>query len=314
MRTIIFNSGNIVPNVDGNNTLVYNFNTSMDLTGCEVAVSQVFLYYSWDNINRRFINNIFRYVWIDDEDNEINYTVEIPDGLYEISDINSYLQFIFIQNGHYLVNDVGDFVYFAELVVNPNRYAIQINTYPVPIVLPQGWSNPSGFDLPTQTFNPKLIIPSNFNKIVGYPENFETEFNIGDNSNLSYLSSKAPNVQPNSNILFTLQNIDNKYASPTSIIYSMAPNVQFGALIQSNAPNLVFNKFQPGYYSSLRLQILGLDLQPLNIRDPNMSIIVVIKEPNDLINEISMNSTNGQEIMRRGINQNNMIGSGLYRR
>jgi hypothetical protein len=62
------------------------------------------------------------------------FAVVIPDGLYEISTINSYLQFKMISNGHYAINTTASTnVYFAEMKVNPADYSVQINTYNVPL-------------------------------------------------------------------------------------------------------------------------------------------------------------------------------------
>jgi hypothetical protein len=143
MRSIVFNRTSIVPNTN-NTTLVYNFPSSVDLTGAMVAVSNISMYYSWDNINITYGNNTFSYVWrVGGTDT--TFTVTIPNGLYEVKDLNAFLQFTFIANGHYLINSAAQNVYYAEFVVNPNRYAIQINTYAVPTSLPSGFTAPSNW-------------------------------------------------------------------------------------------------------------------------------------------------------------------------
>ena len=84
------------------------------------------------NINASpLANNTFTYTWIVGVTTTV-YTVTIPDGLYEIAQINSYLQFRFIQNGTYLINSAGQNVYYAEFLVEPTRYAVNVVTYPVP--------------------------------------------------------------------------------------------------------------------------------------------------------------------------------------
>ncbi len=102
MRTIVFNQSNIIQN-GFNNTLVYNFPNSVDLTGAYLAVSNIYMYYSWDNINANYSNNVFSYNWIVGGV-PTPFQVVIPDGLYEISQINHFLQYTFIANGHYLVD------------------------------------------------------------------------------------------------------------------------------------------------------------------------------------------------------------------
>ncbi len=56
----------------------------------------------------------------------------IPDGYYDIPALNAYLQFIMIQNGHYLVDANGNNVYFLEIVYNPTEYLCQVNSFCLP--------------------------------------------------------------------------------------------------------------------------------------------------------------------------------------
>ena len=127
MRTLILNQSNLVQ--DGyNNKFVYRFPNSVFFKDDYIAVNSITMYYSWFNITAEYGNNVFQYIW-----NGVTYTINIPDGLYEVSQLNQLLQFTFIQNGHYLTLS-GQNVYFIELVANPTRYAIQINTYLLPVV------------------------------------------------------------------------------------------------------------------------------------------------------------------------------------
>jgi hypothetical protein len=78
--------------------------------------------------------------------------------------------------------------------------------------------------------------------------------------------------------LFSLSNIDNAYAQPTSIIYTLVPSVAVGQLINERPTNFIWNKLIPGTYNELRLTILGTDLTPIKINDPSMTIVLVIKD------------------------------------
>lgn len=291
MRTIVLNETNIFG--ANNNTLIYQFPSSVDLTGCEVAVSNITMYYSWDNINSTTLqNNIFYYNWVSGATNT-QYTITIPNGLYELSDINAYLQFCFIQNGHYLVNSGGQNVYYAEMIINPTQYAVQVNTFAVPTTLPAGYTNPAGLVFPTTTFNPVLTFPLYFNNIVGFTPNFATAINTGGGNTLSYLSTSAPQLQPNSSLLIAMSGIDNKYANPNTIIYSVAPNVALGELIVEKPAQFNFNRLLSGTYNQLRFQFLGNDLSPIVIRDPNMTIILVIKDQDDVFADLGASRGGG---------------------
>jgi len=310
MRTIVLNQSNLVQ--DGkNNTLVYRFPNSVNFSNSEIAVSQITMYYSWFNISAALGNNRFTFNWTGAggvNPPYTTYTVTIPDGLYEIKDINNFLQFVFINapslstsvitptpsNPFYLVSSTGDNVYFAEFIVNPTAYAIQLNTFSVPtaaLLVSLGYTNPAGTLLPAQTFNPIITTPAKFNEIVGFSSTFisdQNQNNAGVNpgtataykigSTFSYLSTTTPQVQPNPSLLVAISNIDNIYASPSSIIYSLSPSVAIGELIVEKPPEFNFNRLLRGTYNELRLQFLGTNLDSITIRDPNMTVLLVIRD------------------------------------
>jgi hypothetical protein len=295
MFVLVFNETNIV-NDGENNKLVFRFPNSTNLTNKQIAVSSISMYYSWFNITSAFQNNILTYTWTSGT-TTTTYTINIPDGLYQVDAINNYCQYVMIQNNTYWTDAGGDNYYPFDIISNANRYAYQINTYLIPTSLPVGDSIPIGFvGFPTTTQNSVITIPANFNKILGYTAGFSTNPNTGDaynppsptnsnnyvdksgNGTLSYLSNISPQVQPNNNILFSLSNISNPYTQPSSIIYSLNPNVDIGKQIIEKPPNFMWNKMIDGTYNELRLTLLGNNLQPIKIQDPNMTILLTIKD------------------------------------
>lgn len=298
----MFNIVLTASNVEGseNNTFVYNFPNSILLKDKYISVSSITMYYSWFNIRSSYGNNTFSYSWTVGA-TSTTYDVVIPDGLYEVVNINNYLQWVMINNGHYLIDGSGENVYYAEFLTNINRYKVQINTFEVPLSLPTGYSQPSNFaGYPTQTFNPIITLPANFSDLFGYTAGFASNPNInsaytpptGNNSNnwvvkdgqtLSYLSNLVPNIQPNSSIFVGISNINNPYSQPSSIIYSIIPDVAIGELIKDRPPNYAWNKLIDGTYTQLRVQFLGLDKSPIPLADPNLSIVLVIKDKDEMI-------------------------------
>ena len=202
VATLVFSQNNIVNLNNGNNQLAYQFPNSVSFPNHEIAIQNISMYYSWVNINATTLqNNTFYYVWYVGA-TLTQFPVVIPDGLYEISTINSFLQFTMIANGHYVYdNTTSNNVYFAELVVNPSDYSVQINTYNVPYQLnvssgttitigTQSYTTPSNWVAPTpsssasNSFIPTITMcnPSisggvvgsshtytNFYKVVGFP-------------------------------------------------------------------------------------------------------------------------------------------------
>ena len=296
MFILVLNQNNIVQN-GNNSTLVYKFPNSIKLTDKYIAVSSINMFYSWFNITQALGNNVFYFQW--DSAGAVS-TITIPDGLYEISQLNHYLQFWFIQNGYYYIDSNGTNVYMAEFILNVSRYAVQLNTFynysagslPINLSLPASFPG-----YPAQRQNPVITFPSNFNAIVGYTAGFSSNPNIlnayvppspstksqnyvakSTIGTLSYLSNLAPQVQPNSNVLFSISNINSPYSQPSSVIYSISPAVAVGEQINDVPPNYCWVKLVDGTYSQLTLTLLGNNLQPLTIQDSNMTILLVIRD------------------------------------
>lgn len=300
MFVIVLNQTNLVQ--DGqNNKLVYRFPNSTVLKDKYIAVSNVSMFYSWFNITATANNNTLTYTWTAGT-TTTTYQIVIPDGLYEISAINNYCQYVMIQNNTYWIDSLtGDYIYPFDIILNPNRYAVQLNTYLVPSSLPAGTTTPAGFPgWPTTPQNPVVTFPANFNIIVGYSAGANSNPNINNSyvppaspsasnnyvakdtfGTLSYLSNTSPQVQPNNNVLFSISNINNPYSQPSSIIYSLNPNVSVGEQIYETPPNFMWNKLIDGTYSEIRLTFLGNDLQPLIIKDPNMTILLTIRDKDE---------------------------------
>lgn len=298
MRVIVLNSSNLVQ--DGqNNKLVYRFPNSTLFKDNSIAVSSVNMYYSWFNITEALGNNTFSYTWT--VGGVVNLrTIVIPDGLYQVSTLNDLLQFNMINNGDYLIETAsGDYVYYAEFVLNTSRYAVQINTYLVPTSLPVGYTQPPTFSgYPTIACNPIITLPAKFNELFGYIPGFTTDNNIGNpvgipatttyvsknqaTGTISYISTTAPNLQPNSSIYFALSNINNPYSIPSSIIYALATNANVGDIIQERPPQFMWNKLIDGTYNQLTLTFLGANFQPIVIRDPQMTILLTIKDKDEV--------------------------------
>ena len=301
MFVLVFNQKNI-SNTTTNSQLTYRFPNSVVLKDKYIAVSSISMFYSWFNITQRTQTNTVKFTW--DSGNPVlsNITITIPDGLYEITDINNYFQYFCIDNGFYWIEtSTGNYIYPFEIAVNAQRYAVQLNTFLIPTSTPVGYSTPTNFvGWPTITQNPIITFPFAFNIIVGYSAGFSSNNNLGDAyvppvpstkqqnfvakdgvGTLSYLSDLSPQVQPNSNVLFSISNINNPYTQPSSIIFSISPSVAVGEQIFQIPPNFMWNKMIDGTYNEIKLTLLGTDLEPLFINDPNMTILLTIRDKDE---------------------------------
>lgn len=289
-QTIVFTQANLVGT--GNNTFEYNFPSTQTFKNASIAVSNVSMYYAWFNISAALNNNSFQYSMPQSTggvDNRVTRTVTIPDGLYNISDINNLLQYDLITANFYLVGATSN-LYYATITINPTRYAVQLTTYAVPTALPAGYSAPTagwggaGNTLPVASADGQFTIlaTNDFYKIIGFTSpTYVLPYStpIVSIATQTFLSNIAPQVQPNPSLLIAITGIDNKFANPSSIIYSITPSVAIGELISEKPPEFNYNRLLQGSYNKIRLQFLGSgNLAPVAIADPNILLMLVIKD------------------------------------
>lgn len=278
MRTIILNSTNIVAG-SNNSTLTYNFPAGgVQFKDDLIAVSSLTLFYSWFNINSSLYNNSsYIYYW-----QGVPFTVTMPDGNYNISELNSYLQNTMITNGHYLVNSASQNVYYLEWILNTTRYAVQLNAYPIPTALPLGWTNPAAITFPLVAETPQIQILStnNFKDIVGFVSG--TYPPVVQSTTYSKLSDTAPQVSPIQSIVMECNLINNPYSTPSKLIYSFAvPNVSFGEIISIQPPEFIFNEILNGFYNQITMTFKDQNLRNIVIQDPQMVLLLTIKKKSE---------------------------------
>ncbi len=278
VNTIVLKSSNITDTTK-NSTFEYNFPNSIQFKDMELALIQASMYYTWFNISDELGNRTFSYQYVVGTTTNTR-TITLDEGLYEISDINKALQFDFINAGLYLVNADGDNVYYAEFLINSVLNSVDINTYAVPTSLPSGYTEPSNWaGYPTTTYNVNIRMASNFNEIVGYASNFESGLSSGVGTTLTFNSTVAPNVNPNSSVLVECNVIDNPFGNPSGIIYAIVPTVRVGSLINVQPPEYAFNNIKDGVYNNIRVRLLNkTTLTPLTIQDGEITIILGIKK------------------------------------
>ena len=164
------------------------------------------------------------------------------------------------------------------MLVNSSQYGVNVITYEFPTSLPANFTNPANLSFPNTSFNPVFkMTTGTFYKIIGYSSTFATSATA--QASRTHLSSTAPILNPNANIVLSLSGIQNEYASPNNIIYSFGVSTARGSQILEKPAQLNFNQFVKGSYKSLTLRILdSITLQPLQILDNEISIMLVIKD------------------------------------
>lgn len=285
MKPIIFTQNSLVQGNPYNNVFTSNFPSGqVRFQNESVALSELTIYNSFYNItssstNSRYNNNTFQYIWID---GSVNYVV-LPDGAYEISDINKYLISVMTNNNHYLLNSNGEYVYYLDMSDSTTQYVIILTSYVLPSTLPSGWSLPSGATWSLSASTPQFTILSsnNFYKVIGFSAG--TYPSTAQSSDYNVSSDLTPEVSPVSSIYVCLDIANNPYSIPNTFIYAFTTgNSRFGESISIRPPTFLWTPLNDGAYKNVSISFLSQDLQPIYVKDSNVSIILAV-ESNDKI-------------------------------
>ena len=198
----------------------------------EIALINLETYYSFPNIDAS--NNYFRY---SPDDGVTWFEIYIPEGSYDIADINDTIQQKMMQNGHY---DSANEKYYITISANSNTLKsvlILENDYQVDFRQLNSISQLLGFD----------------NDI--YTLDFQESENV-------------VNILSINSLLVNLDIIAGSYVngSPHNTIYSFFPNVSPGYKIMESPINLVYLPVTLDTINSLEVSITDQDDNQLNLR------------------------------------------------
>lgn len=279
--SIILNSNNVVKN-GTKSQYTYNFiNGALNIPeNSLMCVSNVTLPYSWFNVNASQYNNnnTFQYTFPtpNPHTGQTVFTVTLPNGFYTATDINQYLQTQMIINKQYLINSVGEYVYYITMQYDTNYYAVQMMCYALPTELPSGYTNPANMVFPSTTATPLVTIfdNNNFGTLIGfksgtYPATVQT-------SNQSFTSNTVPNGSPVNALILRCNLIDNNIVMPSDIMDSIPINSAFGSNITYQPPFPKWIKIKPGRYSYMTVQLVDQNLDTIVANDSNVCITLLL--------------------------------------
>lgn len=269
---LVLNSNNAI----NNSTFRYNFiNGFMINDEAELCVASIQIPYSWFNVTQAYNNNTFTILFPNPTGDFIG-TVILPDGFYTVTDINAYLQQFCITNGLYLINALGQYVYYLTLLYNTTYYGVQLVAQLVPTSLPGGWSQPANWvGYNADSYTPRLVISdNNFGKIIGFEYGLYPVDNTADSSILNTFTPLGSNVN---SIIVRCSLVDNQIGVPTDILDTFPINATFGSNI-NYAPQASFEwiKITPGIHQYLIISFVDQNLNALAAQDPNVTISLLL--------------------------------------
>ena len=201
MNTIFVNSKN--NKTSDPHRLLLNLTDKIDLKRKNkyIAFSNLSIYYAWKNIKKSY------------KDNKTNKTIsaptwneefELPDGVYSISDIQHYFQYILKRHGAKTVNP-SIRIYINEI---ENRTTFKIKT---------------GYCL--------KLLNTETTKLLG-----STKSNIAKNKN----SKNLPYLEIKEVVLIHSNVVNNSYQQNSRVLCTFVPNKWFGQLLDISSNNFTF--------------------------------------------------------------------------
>lgn len=271
---IIINTSNYV----SGSTYQYNLGQSINLGEWACAMQSTSLFFSWANITSSQQNNVFSIIH-PTSTTPVTLTFTIPDGGYSIDDLNNFLEFSLVKAGYYIQNTTtNQQTVYAKFQVNPSTYQINFVSYPLPTSLPSGYTAGSAITFPAVSTGPQLVVSQvNFGVLIGFavgtfPSSAPTTITtVG--------STVTPVVNPRTQVVLQLDSVWNPLAVNSKVLYSFSiAGSNYGALCVSEPKELSFVKMQAGYHSSLTVTLCDVNLQPLDMKDKEICIILVLKK------------------------------------
>jgi len=275
--SIILNNTHITNIGNGNNIIRYNFPSSQTFTNASVALTSLNLYYCWENINEKYNNNALS-IFFPVGNSMKEYKIVIPNGNYEITDLNILLESFFLANNLYLIDNNGNNVFFVRMSLITNLYKIAFIMDPVPSVLPPGYIAPESFQFPTNYTTPQLCIYSNnnFSVLVGLSPN--TYPTVPQSSTYTILSNTTPKISPVQCLLFQCNLTNNPYSATPGVIYACTNNdAIYGAMIPNNINSPMFSSITNGAYPCLEIRVIDQDYNNVFLLDSDIVITLQIQ-------------------------------------
>jgi len=265
-------------NYDSGSTYIYRFGTSVEMGSVDIALGSAALFYSWRNITSTKGNNTFSIIHPATAATNITINITLPNGGYEIADINNFIKFYLISNGYFIQNSSsGEQTVYLELRVNPSTYQVEFVSYPLPTALPSGYTAGSSITFPSSARGPQLVVPSAaFGNLIGFEVG--TFPSVQPTTITTTGSTKTPVLTDVQNVVITLDSASNPYAPNSKVIHSVSyAGVSYGRLITSEPNELSFVPQQQGFRQELRIQLCDQNLRPLELIDNDITIKLLLR-------------------------------------
>ena len=287
--TLVLNSSN-VSNTNTNTNFKYNFiQGGFTIKDMEMCVSSITLPYSFYNVSSYYNNRTFS-LKFPTAATTTTIAVTLPEGFYTVTDINSYIQQICIDNGAYLIDSTGNYVYYQQLVYNSTYYSVQLLLYSVPTTLPTGYSyavaGSSGSvyttsaKLPTTAYTPQFVLASSgsISTIIGFVAG-TTYPSAQTTTNQSPSSTLTPVGSTVNSLILQCSLVYNPVIVPSDILDSMPiKDTSFGSNITYDPSFEKYVTLSNGTFNDFTFSFRDQNLNEIYAKDPNVSITLIVRQ------------------------------------
>ena len=211
-----------------------------------IALSNLSIYYTWDNIKSSYNNNNNRFK-ISTQTWHKEFTV--PDGSYKISDIQDYFQYILKKHGEKIDNDNDD--------NDKNKPSVKIYFNKAENRIKFKIKNRYAFELLTKETM----------KLLASTENKITKDENGEN---------VPHLEVTEVVLVHCNMVNNDYQQDSRVLYTFIPNKSFVSLIDISPSNPIFFKTFNSEYDEVIVWLTDQNSNPLEIEN-RINLTMIIK-------------------------------------
>ena len=210
-----------------------------------IALSNLSIYYTWNNIKSSYNNNKFKIsapTW--------NEEFTLTDGSYSVSDIQDYFEYIFKKHGEKINND-------KDKDNDKNKPSVKISINRVENRITFKIKN--GYSLELLTKETMKSLGSTGNKI--------TKDKNGEN---------VPHLEITEVVLVHCNMVNNDYQHDSRVLYTFIPNKSFGSLLDISSSNHIVLKTFNSEYDEIIVWFTDQNRKPLEIEDI-INLTMVIK-------------------------------------
>lgn len=261
---------NKLPNVtvDYSKSLIrYKLPKSINLKGYDAGLSMISLYNSFDNFTPALGNNTFT---VKQDDTSYNFTIDR--GMYQVSDLNNYIQFELENQGLWMKDASGNNVPFIQVLTNRVYEKVTLEMNAVPDTLPAGYTKGDNLLLTGKTMQFVL----NNTGLATYLGFVPGTYPSAAGNSISFNGTILPQVARVENMFVCMNKIDEGNTSSLSeAIFTLAPNTGTRELMRFNVELTKWKTLSDGNYSEFVFYLVDQNLRPIEYSEGNTIILEI---------------------------------------